>query len=117
MPHEFRGIETDFIGKGHLDDVVQALVGTRRAAVLDTVDVGVVANHPFGVEEPDRQVEVVARGAHGDGNALLRRSFPGRDAKPDLHRLLDGDQIGRLLGVAPMKGHVDALALRRCRRD
>ena len=53
-----------------------------------TGDVVGPGDEALGVQEAQRQVEVVARGPHRHGE--------GSPVDPDLHRLLDGDGVGAL---------------------
>ena len=54
MPHQARGVEANVLAEGHLDHVAQALVGARRTAKLDRIDVVAASDHALRVEEPQR---------------------------------------------------------------
>src|SRR5262249_31085451 len=76
------------------DDVV-LLLPLAFQAVCDGVDRVGCAHHSLGEAEADRELEVVARRAHGHGEWL---GFLARAVETDLHRLLGGDLVGTLAG-------------------
>ena len=116
MAQQVSGVEADVIREGHLDDVANALVRARRPAVLDVGDIARVGDHALREQEPHREIEVVPRCTHGDGDALLRRSLGSAEAQADLHGLLDGYQVRVVAGVAAVELDTDPQALGRCRR-
>ena len=109
------GIYRDMVGERHLDGVEQALVRARRAAGLHAGDVFAGPDHALRQQETECQVEVVARGAHRDGQGLLDVHLRRSVAEADLKRLLDGDEIGLAAGdrlAVSMEADVHAHALR-----
>ena len=52
---------------------------------------GAPAEQPVAVAEPDGQLEVVARGAHGGGHEVV--------VEADLERLLDDELVGPSLAA------------------
>ena len=77
----------------HRDDVVGLLAELDVGAVLDLGELERRPQEPLGVQEARRELEVVAGGAHRDGDAhrLLARA---RSA--DLERLLTGQAVAAL---------------------
>ena len=76
-------------GDRHVEHVA-ARLGLDVEAVLDRADLGAVADHVFGQQEPGGEGEILARRAHDHRE--------GRAVDAHLHRLLDGDRVAIGLG-------------------
>ena len=82
----------DVIGEEDIDHIA-GVRSVRAGAVAGRADVGGVMDHAFGDEEPGGELDVVAGGAHRDG----QRSA----VDADLQRFLGGDEVGTLGGEVP----------------
>ena len=82
----------DVIGEEDIDHIA-GVRSVRAGAVAGRADVGGVMDHAFGDEEPGGELDVVAGGAHRDG----QRSA----VDADLQRFVGGDEVGTLGGEVP----------------
>ena len=88
VPLERPGVERTGQADGHH---VVALLRQLGLAVADRLDLVAGVDQPFREQEPDRQLEVVAGGPHGDGHAL---DLLAGAADLDLHGFLGRQTVG-----------------------
>jgi hypothetical protein len=95
------GIEVDSRAQADLYDVVGIL---RRAGVtvVDSPHVALVPQHPFTTEKSGCQLEVVARGPHGDGDTVPLPLAPDLSHDPDLQRLFGRHRICPFNRLVPL---------------
>src|SRR5699024_5886904 len=74
-------------------------VDHRAIAVSRFGDVLAVGDHPLAVQEPADEFDVVAGGAHGQGELVA--------VQPDVGRLLDGDVVALAAVVHCAVAHAD----------
>src|SRR5690606_2664177 len=93
VPLEAR--EIDRLAGMQLDAHNVALAGRRvgLARPADAGDPGAGGDDAFGIQETERELLVLARRAHGHGDAPGRGAFRAGRAELDLERLLDRDVV------------------------
>ncbi len=69
MPAESFRIEVDVGSQMDLDHVIH-LSGDGVLATIDTPDLVLPVDHPFGEKETGGQIEIVARRPHGHGHPV-----------------------------------------------